>query len=430
MIKQYFQQAWVQLKQHPIISLVSVAGTALAIFLIMLGVMLQQVRVEPFAPESYRDRYLHVKWMSIGNKDWGPNSNSNGAMGERTGRECFKSLTTPEAVTLYVCYPLPNPVALPGQPSFKAEVRMTDDDFWRVFNFSFINGKPFDRATFDAGQPVAVINESVARRLFGTTEVTGREFLISYAPYRICGVVKDVSTLADSSYGDVWIPYSATDIAKDVWDDHMGMFSCTILARSRDDFDAIREECNRRRDEFNKVIGEEGWELLYRNRPYDQEKNALAFGANWEPDVHAARRSRFIIYLILLIVPAINLSSMTQSRLRQRVSEIGVRRAFGCTRMQLLWQLLCENLIVTLVAGLLGMALSVGFAFLANDMLFTQAFSFTNSAPMVDASILIHFSTFVWALFFCFVLNLLSAALPALRASRMNIVSALGGRIH
>ena len=428
MIKQYFQQAWVQLKQHPIISLVSVAGTALAIFLIMLGVMLQQVRVEPFAPESYRDRYLHVKWMSIGNKDWGPDSNSNGAMGERTGRECFKSLTTPEAVTLYVCYPLPNPVALPGQPSFKAEVRMTDDDFWRVFNFSFIDGKPFDRATFDAGQPVAVINESVARRLFGTTEVTGREFLISYAPYRICGVVKDVSTLADSSYGDVWIPYSATDIAKDVWSDHMGMFSCTILARSRDDFDAIREECNRRRDEFNKVIGEEGWELLYRNRPYDQEKNALAFGANWEPDVHAARRSRFIIYLILLIVPAINLSSMTQSRLRRRVAEIGVRRAFGCTRMELLGQILGENFIVTLLAGVLGLIISFLFAFLLGDTLFVQDWTTTLNPPVVDASILIHASTFGWALLFCFVLNLLSTGIPAWRASRMNIVEAINGK--
>ncbi|MGN0257861.1 MAG: ABC transporter permease, partial [Bacteroides sp.] len=413
MIKQYFLQAWGQLKQHPIISLVSVVGTALAIFLIMLVVMLQQVKVEPFAPESYRDRYLHVKWMSIGNKEWGSDDTSNGPMAERTGRECFKSLTTPEAVTLYAVFPQPNPVALPGQPSFKAEVRQTDDDYWRVFNFAFLDGKPFDRATFDAGRPVAVISESVARRLFGTTEAAGKEFLISYVPYRICGVVKDVSTIADCAYGDIWIPYSSTDVTKDVWCDHMGMFSCTILARSRDDFDAIREECNRRRDDFNKVIGEQGWELHYRNRPYDQEKNALAFAANWEPDVHAARRSRLIIFLILLIVPAINLSSMTQSRLRQRVSEIGVRRAFGCTRMQLLWQLLCENLIVTLVAGLLGMALSVLFAFTANEMLFTKAYSYTNSAPMVDASILIHLSTFLWALFFCFVLNLLSAALPA-----------------
>ena len=50
---------------------------------------------------------------------------------------------------------------------------------------------------------------------------------------------------------------------------------------------------------------------------------------NLEPDLKAARRERVIIFIILLLVPAINLSSMTQSRLRQRVAEIGVRRAFG-----------------------------------------------------------------------------------------------------
>ena len=58
MIKQYFAQTWAQLRQQPMMSAVSIAGTALAIFLIMLVVMMQQVKVVPFAPESNRDRFL------------------------------------------------------------------------------------------------------------------------------------------------------------------------------------------------------------------------------------------------------------------------------------------------------------------------------------------------------------------------------------
>lgn len=42
---------------------------------------------------------------------------------------------------------------------------------------------------------------------------------------------------------------------------------------------------------------------------------------------------------------------MTQSRLRQRVAEIGVRRAFGSTRMEMVGQIIMENLVVTLLAG-------------------------------------------------------------------------------
>ncbi|MGP1536616.1 ABC transporter permease [Bacteroides heparinolyticus] len=430
MIKHYFTQALAQLRQQPVISAVSIAGTALAIFLIMLVVMLQQVQVVPFAPESNRDRFLHVKWMSINHKDWGEGSTSNGPMSVRTARECFQSLKTPEAVTIYACQTVSTPVSLPGQPATGIDLMQTDDVFWHVFDFSFIGGKPYDKATFDAGRPVAVVTESVARHLFGTTDVIGKEFLLNHAPYRVCAVVRDVSTLASTAYGQVWIPFTSTGFEKDTWNDHMGMASCTMLARHRSDFPAIREEVERRRQEYNKVIGEEGYTLIYRNRPYDQEKNALVVGANIEPDVNAARRQRLIVFAILLIVPAINLSSMTQSRLRQRVAEIGVRRAFGSTRMEIMGQIVAENMVVTLLAGVLGLLLSVAFAYAADMMLFAEGFRKTVNVPVVDASILIHASTFGWTLLFCFVLNVLSSGFPAWRASRVGVVNALGGRLH
>ena len=79
------------------------------------------------------------------------------------------------------------PVNLPGQPATGIDLLQTDDTFWRVFDFSFVAGKPYDQATFDAGLPVAVITESVARRLFQTTEAVGREFLFEpcYSLYSV-----------------------------------------------------------------------------------------------------------------------------------------------------------------------------------------------------------------------------------------------------
>ncbi|MDR0895797.1 MAG: ABC transporter permease [Prevotellaceae bacterium] len=428
MIKQYLQQAWAQLRQQPLISGVTIAGTALAIFLIMLVVMLQQVKTAPFAPESNRDRFLHARYASIENKEWGAGNTSNGPMSVKTARDWFGSLKTPEAVTIYT-FVVSTPVNMPGQPATSVDMNQTDDLFWRVFDFSFIDGKPYDKATFDAGQPVAVITASVARKLFGTTACTGKTFLLNHAPYRVSGVVRDVSTLATTAYAQVWIPFTSTDMVNNTWSDHMGMMSATILARSRADFPAIREESKRRMNEINQQISEEGYSFIDRNRPYDQETQAIAFAANWEPDLGAARRQNLIIFIILLIVPAINLSSMTQSRLRQRVSEIGVRRAFGSTRTEIMGQIISESFVVTLLAGILGLALSVAFAYLGNSILFAQAYSQTLSTPVVDASILLHASTFGWALLFCFLLNLLSSGFPAWRASRMGIVNSLGGRL-
>ncbi len=60
-----------ELRQQPLVSLISIVGTALSIFLIMLVVMLQQVKVADFAPESNRSRMLHWKFASIRHTSWG-----------------------------------------------------------------------------------------------------------------------------------------------------------------------------------------------------------------------------------------------------------------------------------------------------------------------------------------------------------------------
>ena len=433
MIKQYITQALAQLRQQPIISAVSIIGTALAIFLIMLVVMMQQVKTAPFAPESNRDRFLHSHYLSIGNeKIWGKGNTSNGPMSVQTAKELYASLKTPEAVTIYGCATLTMPVNLPKQASTGFDLRQTDDAYWKVFDFHFIDGKPYDQATFEAAIPVAVLSETVAQTIFGTTkDLVGKEFLLNHAPYRVCGVVKDVSTLATNAYGQVWVPYTAGGLDKDMWtDNHMGMMSCTLLAKSRDDFDAIREEANRRLEAYNQVIGEKGWKIVSRNRPYDQEKQAIAFAANWEPDLSAHRRQQLIIFLILLIVPAINISSMTQSRLRQRVSEIGVRRAFGSTRMEIMSQIIAENFIVTIMAGALGLLMSVLFAFMGSSIIFAQEFNYSIVLPEVDITMLLQLDTFLLAFLFCFVLNLLSSGYPAWRASRIGIVNAISGKLH
>ena len=163
MIKQYILQAWAQLKQQPLISAVTIAGTALSIFLIMLVVMIQQVKVEPFAPESNRDRFLHVKSTSIEKK-----GTSNGSMSVRTFNEIYGKMKTPQAVTAYTFSSLSQPVSLPGQPSTAVDVRETDSQYWTVFDFAFIDGKPYSQADFTTGQPLAVITASVAQSLFGT----------------------------------------------------------------------------------------------------------------------------------------------------------------------------------------------------------------------------------------------------------------------
>lgn len=61
MIKQYYKQALAQLRQHPLISIIGIVGTALSIFLIMLVVMMQQVKGRSFFSRVNRNRfYMYI----------------------------------------------------------------------------------------------------------------------------------------------------------------------------------------------------------------------------------------------------------------------------------------------------------------------------------------------------------------------------------
>ena len=432
MWKQYIKLTWFQLKQQPIISTVSILGTALSICLIMLFVMIKQVKVAPIAPESNRDRFLHT--MLCGAEKGEENTTS--GMSTGTFNAVFGSLTTPEAVTSYDIFTSVALANIPGQYGIPADVKGTDGNFWKVFDFNFIDGKPYTQVEFKSEIPVAVISETISRKLFGTSQSAGREFQMSHKPYRVIGVVKDASILTNFAYAQIWAPYSVFNQITKIFnqsDKLTGMTSCTILAKNKGDLQEIRNEVDRKLKEYNKSIASSGYKVNLYNQPYDHEKATLiSLETNKiEPDVAYTKRIRYIVFLILLIVPAINLSSMTQSRFRQRVSEIGVRRAFGCTRRELVMQLLSENLILTLAGGILGLLLSIVAGIIGESLLFIDTMPTTSiTIPEIHMNMLLQPSTFFLSLLFCFILNLMSTGIPAWHASKTNIVNALEGSIN
>ena len=432
MINYLFRQAGSQLKQQPLLTVVSILGTALTICLIMVMVMQQQIKVVPFAPESNRDRLLHIKWGSVNSESFGKKYASNGPISYKTAKACFRGLNSAEVVSFYSMN-LSMQVKLPLAEGKGVDVKQTDASFFQIFDFVFIDGKPFMQADSDAGLPVAVITESVAKYLFDTAAVSGRELLVNNVPYRIAGVVKDVSSLASTAYSQVWIPYLSTQMTTggqfNWMDGHLGYLSVVILAKQKSDFESIRAECDRRVETHNKSI--ENCSLFFRGQPDNQLTMSKHTNATSAPDMQDYFIHQLMIVLILLLVPAINLSSMTQSRLRQRVSEIGVRRSFGATRSEIMGQIVVENLVLTLIAAFIGLVFCFIFATLWGNLLFTESsMTYLNTAPAIEWQMLFNASTFIYALLFSLLLNLLSSGFPAWKASKISIVNALTGKTY
>ncbi|WP_072530767.1 ABC transporter permease [Bacteroides ilei] len=428
MFRQYIRQAFWHLRENPVISWISILGTALSICMIMVIVITLRVRTADCEPEVNRSRSLYVPNMSYRAKGDMSGSSANSRMSVQTGRECFKALTTAEAVTL-VSSPSKVKALLPAGAKTTVDMVQTDEDFWQVFQFRFLDGKPFTAADLNSGLPRAVIAASVARRLFGRTDVSGQHIELNYVDFQVCGVVADVSMLATDSYAQVWIPYTAGDAEANSWGYNlMGPMRAVILAHSRTDFPAIRQECERLRQKYNDA--QDGVEVFYRGQP-DTQFTHLYRTWSQEPDIQGVVLRYVVVMLILLIVPAINLSSMTLSRMRKRMAEIGVRKAFGATANELMQQVFWENLLLTCVAGLLGLLLSYAATYLLNGFLFGNSTNaYLSGETSLTASALLSPWIFMAAFIFCLLMNLLSAGIPAWRASRMNIVEAINGKVH
>jgi putative ABC transport system permease protein len=414
MFKQYLKQAWAQLGENRLLSFISIVGTALAIAMIMAMVLVNRIEIEPFAPEINRDRTLYV---TISSMLTGSGNRYNGRVDYFSVKEVFRPLTTPEVVSIGM--EGTNALAtIPGGELVNVNRRLVDDNFFKIIDYSFIAGAPFTHEDSEAGLHKVVITETIARTLFGTTDVVGRSMMLSMLDYTIVGVVKDVSKLATTAYGQVWIPYNGTPEFRRVENNLTGTFLVFLLAHKKSDFQAIRDEVESRRLAWNEVLKTNDCEVEYDGQPDTQE--TYIHRRFFKPNMNAIHLQYIIVIALLLLVPAINLSGLTLSRMRKRYPELGVRRAFGAKRSELLTQILCESLLLTLIGGVVGLLLSYGSLFVFGEILFGKL-----GDTSVSAAMLFDPMVFVITFLFCLLLNLLSAGIPAWRASRLDIVNAL-----
>ena len=427
-MKKILQQVLWDMRQQPVIGIVTMTGTALAIFLIMIVVMMERVNEAPFAPETNRGRTLYGKYIHTGNVDnSNPNNGSSAGMSEKTVRRLYDNLDGAECMTVICDNDDQNDVMVPGHAATMQYVKASDHNIWRVFDFDFIAGRPFDRNSYETSAREIVLTESLAGRLFGSAEqALEQTVLVKQKPFRVIGVVADVSPLAREAFAEAYVTYRAMGYENYTWgsgdDDVFGPFYGIIVAESPATFGRIRADVQSRKHLLDEELKASGRTLRDHGAPFTQTEVYTVRGSNGDVDT-SGRKMRWIIYGILLIVPAINLSSMTQGRLFRRIADIGVKRAFGCTRWGIVRGILAENFLVTLAGGIIGLLLCFVFGYFFSGMVFTDIeIDRDISTPL---QLLFDWKLYAMALLFCFVLNLLSSGVPAWRAARVDPVKAL-----
>lgn len=369
MYKVYLRQAMQMLRQNKFFSIIYITGTGLAITMVMILAILYYFRTGNIAPETNRDRMLVIQHGKILNKTEGQ-GNGSSRLSYPTIKECFYSMQTPEAVTAIL--PIGEQtefIQTPGSDEvYNGLVMGTDVAFWKIFQFRFLAGKPYTEEEFTSGIRKAVVSESLARRLFNTSDATGKTFLLNFEEYQVSGVVEDVPSIAQFCYAEMWIPFTnrPSQIQGSKWCDFiLGHMQLYILAKKPGDFDAIRREAEENCRRYSANIPQ--YNFVLNEQPDTVLRAWLRTDSFASPKFMKLFIQIFSVIFLLLLVPSINLTGMTASRMKKRMEELGIRKAFGAQNRTLLLQILYENLLLTLLGGLIGLLISYGLIFMLKD---------------------------------------------------------------
>lgn len=406
-------------------SVLMVMGTTLSAAMLLVLVQFYIVRTSAYAPVSARGRMLYVTGVQADKMKIEADGRrvQTGArwmdgLGVPFTRQVFEELKTVDGVAVMSGSVQQSRLTSPGRKaSGEYQLRQTNDGFWRVFDFTFVAGKPYDEATYRSALREAVLTEEVARELFGTVDVIGETLQIEYVEYRVCGVVKPVSEAVSETYGQVFVPYSCDEVmmATVNADGICGNLNVCLLAASPTDFPAIREEVAQNVKRYNANAPE--WEAGLFAQPHTATQRMFK---RWHDEEMGALFTGMVsLALLFFFLPVFNMLGLAFSQIRRRQPEIGLRKAFGATSSRVVGQMLCESLLVTAIGCVLGQCFSVLFFFLAKDGLLER------TDVLLTADMLFTLWLLPVAFLICLFINFLSIGIPAWRVARRQIVEAL-----
>lgn len=379
---------------------------------------MQYLKVAPLSPENKRDRILIVSTVRIDEESESGSGSMTGPINHNLAKRYVSEMKTPEVVSIVSPYHatryISNPISKKG---VDLNTKQVDANFFRLIDYTFVNGTPFTQEQEDADAKVVLLSEKAAQSLFGSVDVVDQFIEIDFVPFRVTGVYKDVSALSSWAYADVLMPYvHQIDYTQLITGD---MVYTLLLAKDKADFPKIKEEFQERMAKAKADYP--NTQITFANQPDPIEVSLERYSYTTDPDMMQIRLKQLLLVLILLLVPAINLSAISQSRLRNRLAEIGVRRAFGGRRVDIIAQFLIESLVLTLVGGVIGL----GFSWLAIASWSDILLNADTEALRISLKVIFSTTVISIAFFFCLLMNLLSSGIPAWRAGKANIVNAL-----
>ena len=323
MIINYLKITWKVLMRNKLFTFISLFGISFTLIILIVAASFFDYFTKSNYPAKKLDKIFFISRVEA----WGKKGENGGYYNYSGGSPSYylldnyaRTLKIPSRVSIVSSYPTSVDNYTHSQKT-ELKIKHTDDEFWNILDFKFVAGRPYNKNEVRDAQKVAVLSESVAKKIFNNSQdAVGKSIEIDNTNYTIIGVVKDVSLTSMYAYGNVWVPIttSKNDLSIKRLD---GRYSAILLAKNKSDLPRIENE-------FQAALKKIEFPVDGKNFINCHVSTVLENLIQDTPLKNSFSIILSSIILMLLFIPSLNLISMNTTRISERLSEIGIRKSF------------------------------------------------------------------------------------------------------
>ena len=407
----------VQLSASLAIALKAIRTNSVRSFLTMLGIIIGiaaaivSVSISQGAGQQLQEQIqafgTHVLQVRPGSGFFGGRRQGAGTARPLTDRDVAAIAERNDLVEAVSGRVQTNATLVVGGRNWPSQIQGVDADFAITQSREIVAGRNFTEGETRSGATVALVGQTVVNELFDGADPIGARIRINRTPVTVIGVLEErgANNFGQDQDDVLWMPLGAVrsriSRAPSSVPDNAG----TITLKVWDDLDVLDVQA-----EIEDIL------RLRRNiRPGAEDDFAVI---NFAEFIRARNETQALLGFLLaafsatsLIVGGIGIMNIMLVSVTERTREIGLRRAVGARRRDVLTQFLVEATVLGLIGGIFGMLAGVGGTYLASHL--------------GDFPVLIHPWVLAGAVGIAVFIAVFFGYYPARRASRLDPIEAL-----
>ncbi|MFP3904449.1 MAG: ABC transporter permease [Armatimonadota bacterium] len=233
----------------------------------------------------------------------------------------------------------------------------TTPDWWIANAFEIVHGRFFDQSDIKSRARVAVIGHEVVHELFYGRPMIGEQIRVDGIPFEVIGILKEKGGGWGNPDDQIVMPIST---ARQRIVGNRDPSRVYVSAKTSHDVETVKKQIEQMLDRRHRVTEE--------TRDYRIHDQAEIL----ETVTETTRQiTLFVagIALVSLLVGGVGIMNIMLVSVTERTREIGIRKAVGARQSDILAQFLIESVMLSVLGGLIGMAIGFGGSAALGDTL-------------------------------------------------------------